>query len=95
MLELAQYSYDMAEHKMMSKNFDIQIYKDEKNGLEGFDEMPNPLKTVMINPDPMDLTEMGSQASKHAKANFKTLGGISGGKKCLKNATLTAVKTTD
>eukprot|EP00957_Ditylum_brightwellii_P102969 7847091-Ditylum_brightwellii.AAC.1 len=34
MLELAQYHYDMADHKVTSKDFDTQIDKDEKNGLE-------------------------------------------------------------
>eukprot|EP00957_Ditylum_brightwellii_P056501 4283577-Ditylum_brightwellii.AAC.1 len=85
----------MAEHKVTSKDFDMQIDKDEKNGLEGFDEVPNPLKTVMINPDPMDLTEMGSQTSKHAKAKFRKLGRRSEVKKCLKNGTPTLVKMSD
>eukprot|EP00957_Ditylum_brightwellii_P099486 7578523-Ditylum_brightwellii.AAC.1 len=85
----------MAEHKVTSKDFDMQIDKDRKNGLEGFDEVPNPLKTVMVNPDPMDLTEMGSQASKHANNKFRKLGRRSEGKKCLKNGTPTMVKVAD
>eukprot|EP00957_Ditylum_brightwellii_P168691 12839892-Ditylum_brightwellii.AAC.1 len=89
MLELAQYDHDMVEHKVISKDFDIQIDKDEKNGQECFYEVPNPLKTAMINLDPMDLAEMGSQASKHVKAKFKKLCRRSKGKKCLMNGTPT------
>eukprot|EP00957_Ditylum_brightwellii_P110842 8454275-Ditylum_brightwellii.AAC.1 len=73
----------------------MQIDDDEKNGLEGFDEVTNPLKTVMINPDQMDLTEMGFQASKHAKAKFRKLDRRSEGRKCLKNGMSMIVKVSD
>eukprot|EP00957_Ditylum_brightwellii_P108075 8245279-Ditylum_brightwellii.AAC.1 len=79
-LKLAQYDYDMAEHKVTSNDFDMQIDEDKNNGLESFAGVPNPLKTVMLNQDPMDLTEIGSQASKHAKAKFSKLGRRSEGK---------------
>eukprot|EP00957_Ditylum_brightwellii_P043246 3277402-Ditylum_brightwellii.AAC.1 len=34
MLELVQYNCDIAEHKVTSKDFDMQIDEDEKNELE-------------------------------------------------------------
>eukprot|EP00957_Ditylum_brightwellii_P025117 1901185-Ditylum_brightwellii.AAC.1 len=64
------------------------VDEEDKNGLEGFDKVPNPLKTVTINLDQMDLTEMGSQASKHARTKLQKLGRRSKDKKCLKKGAL-------
>eukprot|EP00957_Ditylum_brightwellii_P122451 9337107-Ditylum_brightwellii.AAC.1 len=64
------------------------VDEEDKNRLGGFDEVPNLLKIVTINPDPMDLAEMGSHASKHTRAKLQKLGRRSEGKKCLKKGAL-------
>eukprot|EP00957_Ditylum_brightwellii_P103745 7903096-Ditylum_brightwellii.AAC.2 len=45
-----------------------------EQGLEGLDDVASPLKAVLFATDPMDVTKLGSQASRHTMAKLKKLG---------------------
>jgi hypothetical protein len=76
-LEVTQYIYDLKTHEISTIHMDLGEDDEDEEGLEGFDKIASPFKTVTHSSNPINFSEIGSLASRQAEAKNKAKSALS------------------